>query len=49
MIRVAQVHRELTPDAVLLHGHVPRALDGIGKLPDDVVALLIGESLAVGL
>lgn len=49
MVRVAEVHLELQPDAILQNRHIPRARNRIRKLPDNVVTLFIGKSLKVGL
>ena len=49
MIGVAEVHFKMEPGSFLQDAHVPRSGDGIGELPDDVKAFLVGESFEVGL
>ena len=49
MVGVSQIHFEVVPGSVLKDAHVPWTCDGVGKLPDDVEALLVGESFVVGL
>src|SRR5580658_6924189 len=49
MIGVAEIHLEVMPEVVFVDAHIPRARDGVGKLPEDVKAFLVGEPLAVGL
>src|SRR5580698_2264037 len=49
MVGVAQVHRELMPRPVLKDGHIPGTGNGVGKLPNDLVAFLIREPLQIRL
>ena len=49
MFGVAQVHFEMVPCVALEDAHFPWAGDGVGKLPDNVEALLVGKALVVGL
>ena len=49
VVGVAEVHFEVVPGFVLKHGHVPCAGDSVGKLPDDVIAIFVGEAFEVGL
>src|SRR5438105_963734 len=47
--RIPKIHLEVVPGAVLEHAHIPRAGNRVRKLPDDVEALFVRKSLAVGL
>jgi len=49
MFRVAEIHFEMVPGAVLQDAHIPGAGNRIGKLPDDVEAVFVGEAFSVGL
>lgn len=48
MARVAEVHFEVLPLPVQQHAYPPCAVHGVAELPEDVIAVLVGESFAIG-
>src|SRR5688500_18441570 len=49
VLAVAETHAELAPPTVGKHRHRPLAIDVIGELPKDMIAILVGKTLVVGL